>query len=134
MYSLAKARTALNQRDEHETVLIGLIMATNVLRDHVRSGMLVLSSVIALSASAFAQAPAASAVGQADLDTLGRDPNQWVMAPHDYASTRFSGLDQINVGNATQLALPVPWRVIVTLALKTARWPLPTGFAGGKAT
>ena len=105
MYSLAKARTALNQRDEHETVLIGLIMATNVLRDHVRSGMLVLSSVIALSASAFAQAPAASDVGKADLDTLGRDPNQWVMAPHDYASTRFSGLDQINAGNATQLHL-----------------------------
>ena len=33
------------------------------------------------------------------------DQNQWVMASHDYANTRFSGLDQINPGNAAQLQL-----------------------------
>jgi lanthanide-dependent methanol dehydrogenase len=40
-----------------------------------------------------------------DLVTLSRDQNQWVMAPHDYANTRFSGLDQITAGNVGQLQL-----------------------------
>src|SRR5690349_8987070 len=42
---------------------------------------------------------------QPNLVTLSRDQNQWVMAPHDYANTRFSGLDQINAGNVGQLQL-----------------------------
>jgi lanthanide-dependent methanol dehydrogenase len=46
-----------------------------------------------------------SAPSSADLLTLSRDKNQWVMAPHDYASTRFSELDQINAGNVGQLQL-----------------------------
>jgi lanthanide-dependent methanol dehydrogenase len=40
-----------------------------------------------------------------DLNQLGADDNQWVMAPKNYASTRFSGLDQINTGNVGQLKL-----------------------------
>lgn len=38
-----------------------------------------------------------------DLTTLSQDPNQWVMAPGNYANTRFSKLDQINTGNVNQL-------------------------------
>jgi lanthanide-dependent methanol dehydrogenase len=33
------------------------------------------------------------------------DDGQWMMAPKDYASTRFSGLDQITTGNAGNLRL-----------------------------
>jgi PQQ-dependent dehydrogenase (methanol/ethanol family) len=36
-----------------------------------------------------------------------RDDGQWVMAPKDYANTRYSALDQINTGNAA--ALKVAW-------------------------
>ncbi|MBX6365861.1 MAG: methanol/ethanol family PQQ-dependent dehydrogenase [Gemmatimonadetes bacterium] len=35
----------------------------------------------------------------------GADDGQWLMAAHDYANTRFSGLDQINVGNVANLRL-----------------------------
>jgi lanthanide-dependent methanol dehydrogenase len=42
---------------------------------------------------------------QNDLLRLTRDQNQWVMAPHDYANTRFSGLEQIDAGNVGQLQL-----------------------------
>jgi len=38
-----------------------------------------------------------------DLDGLSRDDKQWVMPAKNYASTRFSGLNQINAGNAGQL-------------------------------
>ncbi|HZT88156.1 MAG TPA: PQQ-dependent dehydrogenase, methanol/ethanol family, partial [Stellaceae bacterium] len=40
-----------------------------------------------------------------DLQSLSQDPKQWPMAPHDYANTRFSALDQINAGNVGQLGL-----------------------------
>lgn len=40
-----------------------------------------------------------------DLDALSRDQKQWVMAPRDYANTRFSGLDQINAGNVANLQM-----------------------------
>jgi glucose dehydrogenase len=33
-----------------------------------------------------------------DLNALSQDDKQWVMAPKNYASTRYSGLDQINAG------------------------------------
>lgn len=36
---------------------------------------------------------------------MSRDDKQWVMAPKDYANTRYSGLDQINVSNASKLQL-----------------------------
>jgi PQQ-dependent dehydrogenase (methanol/ethanol family) len=38
-----------------------------------------------------------------DLDAMSRDDKQWVMPAKNYASTRFSGLNQINAGNAGQL-------------------------------
>jgi alcohol dehydrogenase (cytochrome c) len=38
-----------------------------------------------------------------DLNALSQDDKQWVMAPKNYASTRYSGLDQINAGNVANL-------------------------------
>jgi lanthanide-dependent methanol dehydrogenase len=40
-----------------------------------------------------------------DLEVLIEDDGQWVMAPKDYASTRFSGLTQITTENVSQLQL-----------------------------
>jgi alcohol dehydrogenase (cytochrome c) len=39
------------------------------------------------------------------LVSLSKDKNQWVMAPHDYANTRFSELNQINAGNVGHLTV-----------------------------
>jgi lanthanide-dependent methanol dehydrogenase len=41
----------------------------------------------------------------ADLVTLAEDDGQWVMAAKNYASTRFSGLTQIDTGNVADLQL-----------------------------
>jgi alcohol dehydrogenase (cytochrome c) len=38
-----------------------------------------------------------------DLNILSQDDKQWVMAPKNYANTRYSGLDQINAGNIGNL-------------------------------
>lgn len=38
-----------------------------------------------------------------DLDAMSRDDKQWVMPAKDYASTRYSGLTQINASNAGDL-------------------------------
>src|SRR3954451_3189523 len=38
-----------------------------------------------------------------DLDGMSRDDKQWIMPAKNYARTRFSGLNQINAGNAGQL-------------------------------
>jgi alcohol dehydrogenase (cytochrome c) len=38
-----------------------------------------------------------------DLNALSQDDKQWVMAPKNYANTRYSGLDQINTGNVANL-------------------------------
>src|SRR4051812_1717265 len=35
----------------------------------------------------------------------GADDGQWTRAARDYASTRFSGLDQVNAGNVARLRL-----------------------------
>ncbi|HEY4974123.1 MAG TPA: hypothetical protein VII41_10965, partial [Steroidobacteraceae bacterium] len=40
-----------------------------------------------------------------DLDGMSRDDKQWVMPAKNYSSTRFSGLNQINVNNAGQLKM-----------------------------
>ena len=40
-----------------------------------------------------------------DLASLSQDPKQWVMPARDYASTRFSPLDQINAVNAPTLRM-----------------------------
>ena len=38
-----------------------------------------------------------------DLNSLSQDDKQWVMAPKNYANTRYSGLDQINAQNVGNL-------------------------------
>ena len=38
-----------------------------------------------------------------DLNSLSQDDKQWVMAAKNYANTRYSGLNQINSGNAANL-------------------------------
>jgi PQQ-dependent dehydrogenase (methanol/ethanol family) len=38
-----------------------------------------------------------------DLQSMLKDDKQWVMPAKDYANTRFSGLNQVNAGNAGQL-------------------------------
>jgi len=38
-----------------------------------------------------------------DLDAMSRDDKQWIMPSKDYASTRYSGLSQINASNASEL-------------------------------
>ena len=39
------------------------------------------------------------------LEALSADDTQWPMAPKNYANTRFSGLDQINTQNVSQLKM-----------------------------
>jgi alcohol dehydrogenase (cytochrome c) len=38
-----------------------------------------------------------------DLQSMMKDDKQWVMPAKDYSNTRFSGLNQVNAGNAGQL-------------------------------
>ncbi|MFL5236565.1 MAG: PQQ-dependent dehydrogenase, methanol/ethanol family [Rhizomicrobium sp.] len=38
-----------------------------------------------------------------DLDAMSRDDKQWIMPAKNYSANRFSGLNQINAGNAGQL-------------------------------
>ncbi|HEX3486569.1 MAG TPA: methanol/ethanol family PQQ-dependent dehydrogenase [Micropepsaceae bacterium] len=63
------------------------------------------AKLIALSAvlAAFAGLAAERQSGQGDLVALGSDDAQWVMPAKNYASTRYSGLNQINTGNVAQL-------------------------------
>jgi len=106
MYRSANARTELSQRNKPGAVPIRGAIAATFLGNDIRSRILLLGGAIALIAtSAFAQTRAAPAGDSADLDALSRDQNQWVMAPRDYANTRFSGLDQINTGDVGQLHL-----------------------------
>lgn len=64
---------------------------------------LILTASLA-SNSALAQASKSdNGTSSGDLISLSKDQNQWVMAPHDYANTRFSQLDQINSGNVGHL-------------------------------
>ena len=53
-----------------------------------------------------------SAVGIAseELLELSQDDSQWVMSAKNYASTRYSGLDQINTENIEDLTVPPPIR------------------------
>ena len=46
---------------------------------------------------------ASAAAWADDLASLSKDPKQWVMPARDYASTRFSPLDQINASNVGKL-------------------------------
>jgi lanthanide-dependent methanol dehydrogenase len=40
-----------------------------------------------------------------DLNAMSHDEKQWVMAPKDYANTRYSGLDHIKINNVGRLQL-----------------------------
>jgi lanthanide-dependent methanol dehydrogenase len=71
-------------------------------------GRAVIAVTLLLTASAAAQQNGGSqsnpgANASQDLLTMEKDPNQWVMASHDYANLRYSALDQINAQNADQL-------------------------------
>ncbi len=46
-----------------------------------------------------------SDVAASDLQTLSRDPKQWPMAAKNYASSRYSELDQINTKNVGKLQM-----------------------------
>ncbi len=60
--------------------------------------------VPALAATIFALIGATGQRARADdLNALSQDDKQWVMAPKNYANTRYSGLDQINAGNVANL-------------------------------
>ena len=61
----------------------------------MRVSMLFLAFSVALGSSGAARAD--------DLASLSKDPKQWVMPARDYASTRFSPLDQINASNVGKL-------------------------------
>src|SRR5689334_8246049 len=46
-----------------------------------------------------------SAIAATDPAALQNDDGQWTMPAKDYASTRFSGLNEINTGNVGQLGV-----------------------------
>jgi alcohol dehydrogenase (cytochrome c) len=52
-----------------------------------------------------AQAAQPPARTQQDLSHLQADDNQWAMSAKNYASTRYSGLDQINTENVKNVKL-----------------------------
>lgn len=64
-----------------------------------------LRAAAALLLSLGAAAPALAQDAAEDLDALSRDPAQWIMPAKNYASTRYSELDQINAGNVDKLQL-----------------------------
>src|SRR5436190_8215002 len=49
--------------------------------------------------------PVGGSLAAADPDALAKDDGQWVMPAKNYASTRFSGLDEINTGNVRRLGV-----------------------------
>jgi len=56
-----------------------------------------------LTVSACLVLVAGAAMASDSLDEISKDPNQWVMPSGDYAATRHSKLDQINVNNVKHL-------------------------------
>src|SRR5690349_25043007 len=65
----------------------------------------VVSIMPALLVALFTLCQSTSVRAQNDLASLTKDDKQWVMAPKNYASTRYSGLDQINTKNVGELKL-----------------------------
>ncbi len=57
----------------------------------------------ALPAAAALAVLCSAVAAQSDLDTMSRNDKNWVIAPHDYGNTRYSGLNQINTANAAKL-------------------------------
>jgi lanthanide-dependent methanol dehydrogenase len=70
--------------------------------------------LLAAAALAALTTSAAAPTGR-DIASLSADDAQWIMPAKNYASTRYSGLDQINTSNAAQL------RVAWTFSLGIAR-------------
>src|SRR5690242_1439013 len=64
-----------------------------------RKSLPVLSGIVAafVTAATYAQLPQAPAAASPPED------GNWIMPARDYASTRYSGLDEINVGNVKDL-------------------------------
>ena len=81
-------------------------------------------AVLGLSVLLIAGGQAAAQDGQ-DLQSLSQDPGQWVMPARNYASTRFSDLDQINTENVNQLQLAWSFSVGVNRGQEAA--PLVVG-------
>ena len=81
-------------------------------------------AVVSATALILACATATAQDGR-NLDALSRDPGQWVMPARNYASTRFSELDQINARNVGQLQLAWSFSVGVNRGQEAA--PLVVG-------
>ena len=85
----------------HESLLRGTTLMAGLLA----------ASIAALAGPAAAQqadqdqAQNPAEAGPGDLLSLSRDDANWVMAPKNYANTRFSGLDQITAQNVGKLQL-----------------------------
>jgi len=67
----------------------------------------------------------AADAAQEDLNSAMQDDGQWVMPAKNYASTRFSGLDQINTGNVKELQ--VSWTFSTALTRGHEAAPLVVG-------
>jgi PQQ-dependent dehydrogenase (methanol/ethanol family) len=81
------------------------------------------SRLLALAAIIFTLIGARPEQARADdLNALSQDDKQWVMAPKNYANTRYSGLDQINAGNIANLH--VAWTFSVGAARGQEAAPL----------
>lgn len=68
-----------------------------------KCGYLVNAGTIAACFAGLALAIHGPAWASQELIELSQDDSQWVMAPKNYANTRFSGLDQINKENVKDL-------------------------------
>jgi len=69
----------------------------------VRSSRLLCGHVLVALVLLFLHSPVQAAE---QLIELSQDDGQWVMPAKNYASTRFSGLDQINADNVRDLQSP----------------------------
>ncbi len=79
-----------------------LDLRTSCLRIAIACGFLFASANLALGQS---QPNTNNHSGQKDLQALSADDSQWPMATKNYANTRYSGLDEINTQNASQLKM-----------------------------
>lgn len=63
------------------------------------------SRLVLLAGLALLAWPLHTACANDDLNAMSHDDRNWVMAPKDYANTRYSGLNQINTQNVGKLQL-----------------------------
>jgi lanthanide-dependent methanol dehydrogenase len=76
-----------------------------LLRRLAETALVLTGAALLGSSSAPAQQKQDANNPSADLLSMEKDPNQWVMAQHDYGNSRFSRLDQINNRNVEKLQL-----------------------------